>query len=419
MRILMLTDLYPPIIGGVEQHVRNLSAELVARGHSVAVATLWHSGLAEYEEQGGVRIYRMRGTMARVERLFSDGGRRYAPPFPDPEVTIALRKIVSKERPQIVHAHNWLLHSYLPIKAFSRARLVVTLHDYSLICPKKNLMHNGQLCAEPSLSKCIGCASQHYGRAIGVPTVIAHKLTGVPERKMVDMFMPVSSAVAEGNRLPGSGLPYQVVPNFVPDNIADTAGDAEHWLKQLPGGDFMLFVGALGKHKGVEVLLEAYKDMQEAPPLVMIGADWPDTPKEFPANTHVLRNWPHHAVMQAWKRSMLAIVPSIWPEPCPTVAMEAMSCGKAVIAARSGGLPDIVSHEESGIVVAANDPTALREAMLRLVADPALRERMGAAGRIRLSHFQASNVISRIESVYTQLLRQKKAPIAAMQAAER
>ena len=45
----MLTDMYPPIVGGVEQHVRSLSAELTGRGHEVAVATLWHEGLAEYE----------------------------------------------------------------------------------------------------------------------------------------------------------------------------------------------------------------------------------------------------------------------------------------------------------------------------------------------------------------------------------
>ena len=57
MRILMLSQFYPPIIGGVEQHVRTLSVELVSRGHDVAVATLWHKGLAEFELDQGVRTH--------------------------------------------------------------------------------------------------------------------------------------------------------------------------------------------------------------------------------------------------------------------------------------------------------------------------------------------------------------------------
>src|SRR4051812_17748896 len=135
MRILMLAQFYPPIIGGEERHVRNLSAALVARGHEGAVATLWHEGMAEFEiDDGGVRIYRMRGTLQRVEGLFSETGRRHAPPFPDPELMWALRGVIKRERPEIVHAHNWMVHSFQPIKRWSGASLVMTLHDYSLAC---------------------------------------------------------------------------------------------------------------------------------------------------------------------------------------------------------------------------------------------------------------------------------------------
>src|SRR5579859_3943763 len=105
MRILMLSQFYPPIIGGEENHVRNLSRNLVVRGHEVSVVTLLHPGMAEYEEDGGLRIYRVRGLAQRGGVLFEKGERRHAPPVPDPEAVLALRRVVKKVRPEIVHAH--------------------------------------------------------------------------------------------------------------------------------------------------------------------------------------------------------------------------------------------------------------------------------------------------------------------------
>src|SRR5689334_10955941 len=106
VRILMLAQFYPPIIGGEERHVRNLSIELAARGHDVAIATLWQESLPDLDCDQGVRIYRIRGSMQRLSVLFSEKGRQHAPPFPDPEILWALRRIITRERPDIVHAHN-------------------------------------------------------------------------------------------------------------------------------------------------------------------------------------------------------------------------------------------------------------------------------------------------------------------------
>src|SRR5437016_1459362 len=94
MRILMLSQFYPPIIGGVEHHVRSLSIELVSRGHKVTVVTLRHQGQAEFESERGVQVYRIRSSMQRVPLFFSDSGRQYAPPFPDVESMLALRRII-------------------------------------------------------------------------------------------------------------------------------------------------------------------------------------------------------------------------------------------------------------------------------------------------------------------------------------
>lgn len=108
MRILMLAQFYPPLIGGEERYVRNLSVELAARGHDVSVATTRHEGDPEEEVREGVRIYRICSSMQRMDLLFGEKGRQYAPPFPDPEMMLALNRIVKSERPHIIHAHNWI-----------------------------------------------------------------------------------------------------------------------------------------------------------------------------------------------------------------------------------------------------------------------------------------------------------------------
>ena len=119
MNILMLAQFYAPIIGGEERHVQDLSVELVKRGHKVAVATLQSPGTPEFEIDQGVRIYRIKSTTQRASWLYKQPERSHHPPFPDPEVTRALRQIIKLENPQIVHAHNWMLYSFLPLKGWS------------------------------------------------------------------------------------------------------------------------------------------------------------------------------------------------------------------------------------------------------------------------------------------------------------
>lgn len=404
MRILMLTQFYPPTIGGEERHVRNLSIELVARGHDVTLTTLWHQGMKEYEVDQGVRIHRVRATVQRLSMLFSEQSRQYAPPFPDPEALLALQRILQRERPEIVHAHNWMVYSFLPLKYWSKARLIVTLHDHSLVCVQKRLTYQKAHCSGPTLVKCIDCASEFYGPVKGIPSILAHRMWGQVERQCVDMFLPVSQAVADGTQLTRSHVPYRVIPNFVPDNISTLCDESDPRLLQLPQGDFLLFVGDITRDKGVDVLLEAYGQLDHDIPLVLIGRLGHDVTRHFPPNVKVLQSWPHTAVMAAWRRCTLALVPSIWSDPCPTVVMEAMSTGRPVIASRIGGLVDIVADGETGLLVTPGNVEELCTAMRRLLDDQDERCQMGNAAKKRVMEFQAKTVVSRIEQAYQDAL---------------
>ena len=405
----MLAQFYPPIIGGEENHVRNLSRALVKRGHDVSVATFWHTGMTEYDEDNGLRIFRIRGTAQRGSALYLHGERRHAPPLPDPEAVLALRRLIKQEKPDIVHAHNWIVHSFVPLKRWSRAGLVMTMHSYEFVCAIHNLIRNGDLCDGPGLSKCLQCAGQHYGTLKGGVTTIANNLHSIPQGRAVDMFMPVSRAVAMGTSLDKKRLPYQIIPNFIADDADIVTDNTFAELDNLPQTPYLLFVGDLSRLKGIEVLLKAYSTLQQdkaitnLPPLVLIGREVPETPKTLPPNVLLFKSWPHEAVMHAWKRSLVGIAPSIWADPCPTVVLEAMVMGSPVVASRIGGMVDMVDDGETGFLFPPGDADALAAALRRLLIEPGLRQQMGEASKQKVVAFQAKTVVPRIEAVYRQV----------------
>jgi glycosyltransferase involved in cell wall biosynthesis len=173
----------------------------------------------------------------------------------------------------------------------------------------------------------------------------------------------------------------------------------------------MLYVGDLSRQKGVHVLLDAYRSVGTDVPLVLIGRRFPDFPGELPPGATVFCAWPHPAILQAWKRCLFGLAPSIWHEPCATVVMEGMAMGKPMVVSDLGGMPDLVEDGETGLVVAPG-PVPLAGALRRLLGDADLRRRMGLAGREKVRHFQARAVVGRIEAVY-QELSARRAALAA------
>jgi glycosyltransferase involved in cell wall biosynthesis len=224
------------------------------------------------------------------------------------------------------------------------------------------------------------------------------------EHHAVDMFLPVSNAAAAGNGLIGSRLPFRVIPCFLPDAIAELPEPAHAGVARLPAEDFLLFVGDLRRDKGLDVLLQAYASLPYAPPLVLIGRPGRETPTALPYGVSMFHSWPHDAIMHAWSRSLLAVVPSLTRETFGLVAAEAMACGRPVVASSIGGLPDVVVDGETGLLVPPGDAASLRQALDALIRDRDRRERMGRAAQRHAREFSASAVVPRIEQTYEQVL---------------
>jgi glycosyltransferase involved in cell wall biosynthesis len=412
MRIMLVAQWYPPIIGGEEGHVQGLATALTGLGHTVTVVTLHQPGLPEQEVRDGVRVYRLRGLAQRIPGLFADPSRRSAQPFPDPEVVASLAGIVRRERPDIVHAHNWLIHSFIPLKRWSRARLVLTLHDYSLVCAVKNLVRGGELCSGPALGKCLRCAGRHYGAAKAVVTVAANNTMRPIELGALDAIIPVSTSVRRWNGLADDDPRVQVIPNFVRDRPRDAVDPA--FLERLPDRPYFLYVGSFARQKGILPLLSAHRLSATGVPLVMIGyrADLDmDRVTADATDLTVLEDWPPAAVAAAFDRSLAAVVPSTWREPCPTVVLEAMRAGRPLVASDIGGIPELVG-EDAGVLVPPNDVAALADAFSALATDAQLRDRLGAAASVRVDAFRVGSVVRRIEAVYSDLLVARVAAMA-------
>lgn len=410
----MVIDHYPPLLGGSQLQTQRLSHCLLERGYEVSVATMWQTGMREQEDDGGVQVYRLKGLTTRVPWFFKEPGRRrYPPPFPDPGLVMGLRRLIERLRPDVVHVCGWTAYSCAVALLGKRIPMVVTARDYTYSCANRYLMRGGQHCDGPRLLKCVACASDYYGLPKAVAAVVGISAwRGLLIRK-TRVFHSVSIFVQEmvrrdvlQNRNADRQATYQKVHDVVIHDIYKDAGGAPDpaFFSELPQEPFILFVGTLEQRKGLDILLAAYAKLEDAPPLVLIGITSPNTPQSFPVGVTVLRNVPHPTVMAAWERALFAIVPSVWPDPLPNVVLEAMSKGKAVIGTNVGGIPDMIVHGETGLLIPSGDADALAKAMKSLIDDGALRQRLGSASLERARLFAPEEVVPRFEQLYSQLL---------------
>jgi glycosyltransferase involved in cell wall biosynthesis len=393
---MMLAQSIAPIVGGEERVVEDLSRELVARGHDVSIATLQQPGDPTPDELAGARVHVLRSTSYRVTRTNQDTERRHAPPAPDPETVLDLRRLLRRERPQVVHAHNWIVHSYLPLARQAQSALVLSLHDYGLVCATKRLRRKDEVCSGPAPVKCQVCASEHYGPAKGLVAAFGTRSSESRLRRNVDVFLPVSSTVEELCRIRGDEV-SRVIPNFIGGLPAPMPEDPR--LAQLPDEPFILFFGDATVDKGAWHLAETYRQLDNPPPLVLVGRCYIDELRDRPG-VYPTGAWPHRLAIEALRRSLFTVAPSLWPEPFGLVALEAAAAGKPIVASDIGGLRDIVADGETGILVPPDDRLALGAAMRRLGRDAELRQRLGAAAKERAATFSPEAIVPRFEEAY-------------------
>jgi glycosyltransferase involved in cell wall biosynthesis len=396
VRLIELTDLYQPAIGGLERFVLLLSEGLASRGHEVHVVTSAVPGVPAVERSAGVTVHRIPMLYQKMApRLGEDAARPFHPPAPDPLFRRLLAEVVREVKPDVIHAHAWSVFSCLA-RAFPQTPVLVTAHDYGLVCARRSLVHrSGASCPGPSWRRCGPCASSQYGLAKG-NVLAALSLSSLRLLEKVTTFTAVSDYVA--NRLSPTidrvaGQRIGTLHSFVPDGLYE-AGWREERPRFLPTehDGYLLYVGQLSRHKGVDVLLDAYRQLPSAPPLVMLGTPHPTcpAPESLPPGVTMRTSVEHRSVIAAMVRAGCVVVPSVWPEPLPMTVSEAQNCGVPVIASAVGGIPEQILDGQTGWLVPAADGRALADRLAVLLASGD-RARMGQAGRLHGRRFTASH----------------------------
>jgi glycosyltransferase involved in cell wall biosynthesis len=396
----MLAQFYPPVMGGEERHVRNLSVELAARGHEVHVACL-DVGRPPVVDPG-VTVHALANVGVKVPALYPTSDRPLALPVPDPFVARALARLVDRVRPDVVHAHNWIINSYLPLSAARRLPLVYSLHDYSHVCPTKRLMFEGEPCSGPGLKKCFTCTTDWYGAGRG-PVIQSMVRSGRPIRnRVVDVFTPVSTFVGAANQLTEQGVRWQVVPNFVPDALLSLSSVPRD--PALPEGDYLFFAGDLSEQKGVGTLVSAYARLDPAtrPELLLVGRAAMDL-SGLPVGARAEEKWDHDRIVSGFAHARAAVLPSQWPDPCPTTVLEAMALGAPLVTTPMGGIADMVTDGDSALVVSPGDVAATTAALERMLTVDGLGARLAAQARVEVQRYLQSRVAADFEGIYASL----------------
>jgi glycogen synthase len=194
--------------------------------------------------------------------------------------------------------------------------------------------------------------------------------------------------------------------------------DARGHLERLGvKSPYVLFVGRITDQKGIFHLLEASRSLPADVQLVLC-ASAPDTPEieerlraAVAARPNV--RWinemvKHEVVVQLYSHAAVFCCPSVY-EPFGIINLEAMACETPVVASAVGGILEVVVDGETGLLVPPARPEALAAALRRVLDNPALGRRMGAAGRRRVeAHFSWASVAERTERVYADAVAEFK-----------
>ena len=210
-----------------------------------------------------------------------------------------------------------------------------------------------------------------------LPRLARHVLGGAR------LVIAASTSLAERARQLGA-RDVRVIPSGVeiPPQVGEEAEPPE-----------VLYAGRLSPEKGVLELVEAARGMD-----LVVAGDGPLRPRVPGARGFV----PHDELQRLYARAAVVVCPSR-REGFGVACLEAMAHARPVVATAVGGLRDMVVDGETGVVVPARDPAALRAALERLLADRALRRRLGGAGRERArEHFSWETVTDATLAAYAE-----------------
>jgi len=404
VRILLCSGLYPPhVMGGAERSVHLLAGDLAARGHAVRVLTT-----APYAGKSSLW-----GTVAHEHRVLVDrfypANAYHLPEFREhgpvvrslwqlvdlwnPHVWFKTLWIIRTWRPDVVHIHHLAGLSAAPATAASQAGvpLVATLHDHALFCVYGILRRpDGSMCPDPC-GRCVAMQAANRCLTAGVRSVVGPSAYIVDQHRRRRFFKRAAEHV-------------------IPNGIKDVPPSVPTPRRRSGMGLHAVFIGQLAEYKGVHILLQALRLLQDPDVRISIAGDGPllDQCRRSAAcdgRLQVLGRIDATERTHLLQSADVLVLPSICPECLPTVIAEAQMVGLPVIATRLGGILEMVEQGTNGLLVEPGNAALLAGALQCLNVNVALWKHcaqgaQGSARRYDFNHF-----VTEIEVVYAEAIR--------------
>lgn len=404
MRILHITPDYYPAMGGAELHIKEFSERLLARGHTVSVLAMNSRCLpiqgsersTSSEVINGVHVHRLNNAYALHNRLFNIRGAHRV-----------MRTLLTAEAMEVFST-----------SPFSLRALLFTLRAGADVVAVMNWYH-GSLAAQA----CVARSMSNFA-LVGIP--LLHIERDWANYGLIMRMLSRCDAVATNTAFEKEFIEQRSSQRNVhvtgagvePADFADADGATIRRRHQLADAPVVGYVGRMQASKGTVDVIEAMRVVWRHRPdarLLLAGSPLPPDPRcdvEVGAALSQLSDSERSNVVclggfkDSDKPSIFAALdifamPSV-AESFGIAYLEAWLCGTAVIGASIGSTSCVIDDGVNGLLVPPRDPDRLAKAILRLLGDPDLRQRMGAAGRAKtLSDFTWDKSTDRIERVYT------------------
>ncbi len=385
MNIAIFASAFYPHFGGVEEACRHLALEYLGRGHGVSIITTRHpSNLPAHETVQGVDVWRFPFEMPRARPA---GLARFARSFPAERRAVA--GLLGTLKADIIHVQCVGPNGFYALWAAQDTGLPLVVTTQGERTMDAGQLYQKSAAANWTLKQLLRRAD--FVTACSLQTLDdAKQFVGIPiEAKSRAVYNGIDLREFEGNLTPFShSKPY------------------------------ILGIGRVVPQKGFDILIDAYARLiyrqPDAPDLILAG-DGPERERlqaqvhglGLTERIHLIGRADRMQAVRLFHGCAFFVLPSRL-EPQGIVSLEAMACAKAVVAARVGGVPEIVQDGETGLLFRGGDAVALSAALEKMLADPDQAAAMGRAGRERAgAHFTWERIADEYFEIYQQVSKSR------------
>ncbi|RAP50144.1 MAG: hypothetical protein BZ136_01975 [Methanosphaera sp. rholeuAM74] len=398
MKICYIANLYPPnTLGGAEIIVEKCATR-IAQEHDVIVITTSPDHEEHIIKEGNMTIYQINTTpLYPVYKQTENNGPKkvlwHLLDLYNAKTLQRIEEVVKKEEIELVHLNNYkgLSMSVFKIGKKLGIPLVFESHDFSLICPRANLIRgNNTLCTKRN-PICDGYVK------------IQRKLLD----NNVDLLISPSNFMIE--KFHENGVFENTESTKIPLGVEI---EKKHYTKSYDTINFT-YIGSLGKHKGVHILIQAFKEIQdENIELNIYGKGYDEEEfRKMAENDERIKFHGYIAnneLAEVYRKANMTVIPSICYDNSPMVIYESFSTATPTLASNIGGIPELVEDGYNGLLFQAESIEDIKNKIVYVINNKQILRQLEENAYESLPDDSINVMTERLLAEYEKLLNDKK-----------